>query len=149
MYCCHILEDCFRNAVSLIKCLRYSVIGYNSLLFTQMQWYSNYYTTDDCSLYFSMRTHLYINSTCTCSIEVLIFFVAETIDRIHSFSECSNFVHNVVLNFGVICVCSSPGRSPGFDHSETMLMNNVYRDRFPKVRSVIEKTHWKVEYQYR
>ena len=28
--------------------------------------------------------------------------------------------------------CSSPARSPGVD-TETMLMNNVYRDRFPKV----------------
>lgn len=28
--------------------------------------------------------------------------------------------------------CSSPAKSPGLD-SGTMLMNNVYRERFPKV----------------
>lgn len=30
------------------------------------------------------------------------------------------------------CCCSSPAKSPGLD-SGTMLMNNVYRERFPKV----------------
>ena len=33
----------------------------------------------------------------------------------------------------VVCDCSSPGRSPGGD-SEIILMNSVYKDRFPKVR---------------
>ena len=36
----------------------------------------------------------------------------------------------------LLSICSSPGRSPGMD-SETMMMNNVYRDRFPKVRIFI------------
>ncbi|KAK2181191.1 hypothetical protein NP493_407g03038 [Ridgeia piscesae] len=36
------------------------------------------------------------------------------------------------------CLCRSPGRSPGID-TETMLMNSVYRDRFPKAVAQMEE----------
>ena len=43
----------------------------------------------------------------------------------------NNILH-ITKTWCVLFVSSSPGRSPGID-TETMLMNSVYRDRFPKV----------------
>ena len=56
------------------------------------------------------------------SLVLLIVNPYIQITGLNNFHKCVNF----------FCLSSSPGRSPGID-TETMMMNNVYRDRFPNV----------------
>ena len=81
------------------------------------------------------HTHTYNGTYITV---LLLFFYRKSV-QVHT-----NSFHQLISILTGVCFICSPGRSPiSFDH-EIVMMNHVYKERFPKV-CIQKKTNIKSE----